>query len=423
MKSLLVNVLFPAWVWTKTPSNKFLCFSYAEGLTIRDSLKCRNLIGSRWYQDRFPLNIDPRNDQKAEFANTKGGYRMCFGTGGGIAGQGGDFLLIDDPLEISLGNSEATRNKVNFTYDNSISMRGNDPKTVKKVIIMQRLHEDDLCGHVLEKDEQWEKLIFPAEYDGVRFTSSIDISDPRTKVGELLWEDRIGETELRKMKSNLGSMGTAGQLQQRPAPLTGSIFKRAWFSNRVANLDIVARYISADTASSISANSAYTSFIVGELTSDYRLFIRFVKRDRYQFPDLISATKGLAQDWKHSLKGIVIESKSSGISALQTLGQASEAWISDILHGYTPTTDKIDRAMKAAIWCQNGSVIFPPPTEGFEWLSEFEDELFNFPNGKYKDQVDSFSQLVLYLEHYLSAGLEYREQGVPTQTLDLGAIL
>lgn len=422
-KSLLVNVFFPAWVWTRRAGAKFLCFSYSENLTIRDSMKCRLLIGSPWYQERFHIQIDPKNDQKAQFNNLNGGYRFCFGMGGSIAGQGGDFLLIDDPLEISKANSQAARETVNFTYDNSISNRGNDPQTVKKVIIMQRLHEEDLCGHVAEKDDPWEQLILPAEYDGIRFVSSIGATDPRTEMGDLLWPARFGAKQLKAMKSTLGERGVAGQLQQRPAPLVGGIFKKEWFNYRVQNVDVVARYISIDTASSISEDAAYTSMIVSELTSDYRLFIRYVHRDKYTFPQLIPAIKDLATVYRANLKGIIIESKSSGISAIQTLAQAAEDWISELLVSMNPTTDKIDRASKAAVWCQNGSILLPPATPDFPWLNEFEDELFIFPGSRYKDQVDSLSQLILYLEHYIANGYECRSQPVQERHISFEAVL
>jgi hypothetical protein len=264
MKSLLCNVFFPAWVWTKTPSAKFLCFSFSEALTLRDSMKCRELIASRWYEERFHIVINKRQDSKENFQNTYGGYRVCFGTGGSITGQGGDYLIIDDPLDATKANSKAERERVNYTYDNSIHMRGNDPKTVKKILIMQRLHDEDLCGHIIERGDPWELLILPAEWEGVeRFHSSIGFTDPRTEVNELLWEAHIGRKELDILKLPLSEIGVAGQFQQRPTPLVGAIFKREWFNIRRASLPCVGRYFSWDTAASIEDTAAYTCGIVG----------------------------------------------------------------------------------------------------------------------------------------------------------------
>jgi predicted phage terminase large subunit-like protein len=413
MKSLLVNVFFPAWVWAKgkdKENKKFLCFSYSSDLTIRDSMKCRALIASQWYQERFHVTINNRNDTKDQFENMVGGYRYCFGTGGSIAGQGGDFLLIDDPLEISKANSKAEREHVNFVYDEAISQRGNDPRTVKQVLIMQRLHEDDLCGHLIAKpDVHWETLILPAEYEGPRFQSSIGFEDPRKEQGDLLWPERFGFDEIIKAKSNLSAIGVAGQLQQRPTPLLGAIFKKEWFATRKESMPCVARYFSWDTAASIEDTAAYTCGIVGELAPDYRLFIRNIWRDRIEFPQLQYAIEGQANKFGgRMLRDIIIENKSSGIQAIQSMKQTSK--YKDSVMPFNPKGDKIARAYEAAKWCEKGMVILPPPNADNEWMMDFEDELFTFPNSKFKDQVDALSQLCDYLSFYLAEGLTARQR-------------
>jgi predicted phage terminase large subunit-like protein len=410
MKSLLVNVFYPAWVWTRNPSRKFLCFSYSSSLTTRDSRKCRDVIGSRWYQERFHVDISPRNDGAEQFENLQGGYRYCFGTGGSIAGQGGDDLLIDDPLEISKANSEAERKRINFTMDNSISMRGNDPKTVHKIMIMQRLHGDDPCGHVIANGEVWEQLVLPAEFEGVdRFHSSIGFVDPRTEPGELLWPERIGREELEKLKIPLSSIGVAGQFQQRPTPLLGAIFKKEWFTNRRESMPCVARYFSWDTAASIEDTAAFTCGICGELTPDYKLFIRNIWRDKIEFPQLQYAVEGQVKKFGgNMLRDIIIENKSSGIQAIQSMKQTSK--LADNVVPFNPKGDKIARAYEAAKWCEKGMVILPPVGPDNDWMFNFEEELFLFPNSKYKDQVDSLSQLCDYLSFYLAEGLAAQQR-------------
>lgn len=414
MKSLVCNVFFPAWVWTKVPFQKFLCFSYSEALTLRDSVKCRDLIGSQWYQERFKVTINPKQDTKDNFQNTMGGYRMCFGTGGSIGGQGGDILIIDDPLEIGQANSKAKRDQVNYVYDNTISMRGNDPKTVKKILIMQRLHDEDLCGHILARGDAWETLVLPAEYEGVeRFHSSIGIKDPRTEEGELLWPEHIGRKELETLKLPLSEIGVAGQLQQRPTPLKGAIFKKEWFVVRKQSMPCVSRYFSWDTANSITNTAAYTCGGVGELTPDYRLFVRDLWRKKIEFPQLQYAIEEQAKKYggKKSvvMRDIIIENKASGVQVIQSMKQISE--FADNVMPYTPKGDKIARAYEAAKWCEKGCVILPPPSEEFPWMFDFEEELFNFPNSAFMDQVDMLSQLCDYLSYYLAEGLAARTSG------------
>ena len=408
MKSLLVNVFFPAWVWANNPHKKFIFTSYGEDLAIRDSVQCRKLITSSWYQSNWQVELRKDQNQKGSFENTNGGYRKSFGFGGGIVGEGGDFICIDDPLKPEDAQSDAIRGTVNSTFNNTISTRLNDPKTGVKILIMQRLHEDDLSGHLLAGKEKWEHLCLPAEYEGIRFNSSINFIDPRKVMGELLWKDRFGIEEIQSMKNTLSELGIAGQLQQRPSTIAGNIFKKEWFKNRVENTDIVARWISADTAQSVKANADPNSIIVGELRSDYRLFIREVSNKRLEFTDLQEEVERLAEKYKYKLEGIIIESKSSGISLQQSIMRTSPEWMRSLIVPYNPTGDKIQRFYQSAVWCEKDCVLLPPPLESYEWLYGFEKELFSVPNTKHDDQADSFSQLITYLELYLDEGLRYR---------------
>jgi predicted phage terminase large subunit-like protein len=344
-----------------------------------------------------------------------GGYRSCFGTGGSIAGQGGDYLIIDDPLEISKANSKAERDHVNYVYDNAIAGRGNDPKTVKKILIMQRLHDEDLCGHIIERGDPWELLILPAEWEGVeRFHSSIGLTDPRTEKDELLWPEHIGRKEIDILKLPLSEIGVAGQFQQRPTPLVGAIFKREWFAVRKQSMPCVGRYFSWDTAASIEDTAAYTCGIVGELTPDYKLYIRDVWRKKIEFPQLQYAIEEQAKKYggvkSAVMKDIIIENKSSGIQVIQSMKQVSQVFAPYVMP-YTPKGDKVARAYEAAKWCEKGCVIFPPPNDDTPWLMDWETEVFNFPNSAFKDQVDAFSQLCDYLSYYLAEGLMARTTG------------
>jgi len=408
MKSLLVNVFFPAWVWSNDPHKKFIFTSYGEDLAIRDSVACRKLITSEWYQSNWNVELRRDQNQKGSFENLQGGYRKSFGFGGGIVGEGGDFICVDDPLKPDDAQSDTIRNGVNATYDNTISTRLNNPKTGVKIIIMQRLHQDDLSGHLLAGKEHYEHLCLPAEYEGVRFQSTIGFVDPRTEMGELLWGERFGKAEIQSMKNTLSELGIAGQLQQRPSTIAGNIFKKEWFLSRVENTDIIGRWISADTSQSIKATADPNAIIVGELRSDYRLFIRDVSNKKLEFTELQAEVERLAEKYKYNLKGIIIESKSSGISLQQSIMRTSPEWMRNLIVPYNPTGDKVQRFYQAAIWCEKDCVYLPPPTETYSWLFDFEKELFTVPNSKHDDQIDSFSQLITYLELYLDEGLRYR---------------
>jgi hypothetical protein len=166
MKSLSVAVFWPCWEWTTRPHRRWIFTSYAEPLSIRDSVKCRRLIQSPWYQrnwgDRFQLTGD--QNEKRRYDNTATGVRIAAGVRGTIIGEGGDVLVGDDPNNVKERESEAAREEVNQWWDEVMSTRGNDPKTVAKVVVQQRSHEYDLSGHLLERGS-WEHLCLPAEYE------------------------------------------------------------------------------------------------------------------------------------------------------------------------------------------------------------------------------------------------------------------
>lgn len=230
MKSLLVSVFWPAWEWLQHPERRWLFSSYGSGLSIRDSIKCRRLIESPSYQtlwgDRYALTSD--QNTKGRFDNDRSGYRIATSVGGAATGEGGDRVVCDYPHNVQEAESDAVRKNTLDWWDMVMSTRLNDPRTSSKVVVMQRIHERDLSGHLLAQGG-YEHLCLPAEYDGRRTVTAIGWEDPRREQGELLWPERFGQAELDALKRSLGSYGAAGQLQQRPAPAGGGMLKTHWF--------------------------------------------------------------------------------------------------------------------------------------------------------------------------------------------------
>jgi hypothetical protein len=260
MKSLLVSVLWPAWEWIQHPERRWLFSSYAASLSIRDSIKCRTLIESPWYQsfwgDRFALSSD--QNTKTRFDNDRSGYRIATSVGGAATGEGGDRIVCDDPHNVQEAESDSIRKTTTDWYDVVMSTRVNDPRTAAKVVVMQRCHQRDLSGHLLAQGG-WDLLCLPAEYEGPTPATSIGFLDPRMNLGELLWPERFGPKEIEALKISLGSYGAAGQLQQRPSPAGGGIFKRHWFrywQPRGANLPPVIVRMPDGTLRSIEAIEA-----------------------------------------------------------------------------------------------------------------------------------------------------------------------
>jgi phage terminase large subunit-like protein len=423
MKSLLVSVFWPTWTWTHSPEVRWLTGSYADPLAVRDALKSRRIIQSDWYQQRFGDVFQMTGDQnmKSRYENDRTGYRLAFGLGGSITGEGGDIIVVDDPLKAQDADSDIIRERINDIYDSTVSTRGNDPKTVRRVIIMQRLHENDLTGHLLDKMKidgahQYEHLCLPTEYEPNRYFSGLGLGDPRKVSGELLWPERFGEKENAAAHADLGLRGYAGQHGQRPAPAGGNIYQVTWWEggrNRYSAREgvVVGRWMSWDTALKDREQADTSALTVWELLDDYRLRLRFASWQRLQFPQLASAIQDEARRWMYDgkLRGIIVEDKVSGISALQTLDQSAPRNIAELLIPFQPgQVSKEGRARQASLWCERGCILLPEPSESVPWLLDFEDQLYKFPAGRVKDTVDSMAQAILFLEHLLAEGWQAR---------------
>jgi hypothetical protein len=239
-KSSLSSVAFPAWTWaqplrshTSGPGVPFLFASYADKLSLRDSVKCRRLIESQWYQERWSSRFQLTTDQntKSRFTNDQGGERLITSISSGVTGEGGNIILIDDPQAANEVASEANIQEVLDWWTQVMPTRRNDQDSSAVVIIQQRLAENDLTGHIQENEsDDWCQLILPGRYEPDRsFTTTIGWKDPRTVAGELLWPERFSEPALKRLEKTMGPFIFAGQIQQRPEPAGGGIIKSAWW--------------------------------------------------------------------------------------------------------------------------------------------------------------------------------------------------
>lgn len=412
MKSLSVAVFWPTWSWIDYPEIQWLFASYAEPLALRDSVKCRRLLYSKWYLDRWgdSFNICGDQNQKAKFENDQGGHRIAIGLGGAATGEGGDIIVVDDPTKAKDSDSEPMLNAAIAFWKGTLSTRGNDPRTVRRVVIMQRLSQRDLTGHILEEvrrgETEFEVLCLPMEYEKTARVTSLGWKDPRKEIGELLWPGRFGQKEVDQIARDLGPRDAPGQLQQRPAPAGGMTFLKAWYATRFKEHKTVSRWLSVDTAMKDSDRNAYSVIETYDMFPDYRIGLSNVWRGKVGFPELLEKIEYQAKRANEGdlLSGVVIEDRVSGTSAVQTLRAAAPDWLSRVIIAFpVGSKGKQYRAQQASVWCQRGCVLLPQPSEDVPWLFAFEDELFNFPGSMYKDQVDAFAQIIIYLEWYLSA--------------------
>ncbi len=393
MKSLAVSVFWPAWTWTWKPELRWLFASYAQSLSVRDSVKCRRVIESPWYQELWGLRLTDDQNTKLRYENDRTGYRLATSVDGAATGEGGDVIVADDPHNVREAHSKAIRESTVEWWRASMSTRLNNPRTGCRVIVMQRVHESDLSGYVLEEGG-WEHLCLPARYEPQRHcVTSIGWEDPRRKEGELLWPEHFGEEQTAELEKRLGSYDSAGQLQQRPAPAAGGILKREWFRfyggpgqpRRPVRFE--EQLLSWDCAFKGEVDS---DFVVGQcwgrVGADRYLLDQV--RGQKDFPATISAVQTMADAWPGA-RAKLVEDKANGPAVIATLKRRVPGLIA-----VTPEGSKESRAHAVAPLAEAGNVWLPDPSIA-PWVEEFLAEVTTFPRAPHDDQVDAMTQALL----------------------------
>ena len=386
MKSTLVSVFWPAWEWgpKDMPHIRFIGASHEQGLATRDTLKMRRLITSEWYQARWPLALTGDQNQKTYYENASTGFRQACAVAS-MTGRRGDRVAWDDPHSAESALSLAHRETALRVFQETLPTRLNNPDSSAIVIVMQRLHEADVSGFILENDLGYEHLCLPMEYEAERCcVTSIGFVDPRTEEGELLFPERFPREVVERDKKVMGAMAVAGQFQQRPAPRAGGLFE--WDKLQVVDaapkMRSIVRYW--DKAGTDGAG-AYTAGVKMGAGTDGLFYILDVVRGQLAAPQRERTIRATAELDGHGV-GIWIEQEpGSG-------GKESAESTIRSLAGYTikaerPSGDKATRAEPLAVQVEAGNVrLLRGP-----WNQAFIDEVKTFPVGKYKDQVDASS--------------------------------
>jgi hypothetical protein len=415
-KSSMVSVCFPAWTWAQSeygplsgPHVQFLFASYAQSLSIRDSIKTRRLIESPYYQNYWGRSMKIVSDQntKVRFDNDKGGYRLATSVDGALTGEGGSIIVVDDPHNANEVESDLVRQGTLDWWDQSMSTRLNDPKTGAYIVIMQRLHESDLTGHVLSKDRgEWTHLCLPMRFEPDRQCITKWFVDDRTE-GELLVEDRFGEAEVASLEAALGPFAAAGQLQQRPRPKGGGIIKRDWWvlwDETVSGAEGLPKTVfppfeyviaSLDTAYTTRQENDYSAMTVWGVWTDRngnrRIMLVHAWQERLEFPKLV--LKVIKESNTFKIDKLLIESKAAGISVAQELRThfARESWGIQLVD--PGRGDKVARAYAIQHLFSEGMIYAPD----FEWAEMVISQTEAFPKAKHDDLVDSMTQALTHL--------------------------
>lgn len=424
--SIASNILCP-WAWAVlSPEIRFLYGSYSVELAIEANIKSRYIIQSDWYQrlwgDKFVLSSEV-NTQK-RFENNLRGFRGVTSVGGGVTGKGANVLLADDPNNVSDMDSEVDRNKTNNWWDRGMSMSLNDPNTGSLGIIQQRLHHDDLTGHLLvDQKSEWVHLCLPMEFESSRrsFSAPLKWQDPRQKDGELLWPNRISAelVEEMKMKLRYSEYLIAGQMQQRPSPEEGGIFKRNWFqlyNQDYPNFKFILQ--SWDTAltgiphsklETLNCSSACTTWGIWEDEHEVnQVMLLSAWKGMVEFPELHMMAKRLAYNFEDTnLKkplnkngpkphSILIEAKANGDSLAQTLRRIG---LNVTRFNPTPFGNKTTRARFVSHHAFAGTIWIPTVDDNSKRLPKFAEMFLEaatlFPDPSSRDLIDTMSQALI----------------------------
>jgi predicted phage terminase large subunit-like protein len=384
MKSLLTGVIWPAWEWGPKgrPGMRFLGTAHKQDLAIRDAMKCRRLIASAWYQERWPIALVSDQNAKSKFENEATGFReaMAFTS---MTGSRGDRIILDDPLSADDANSDAALRAAELTFTEALPTRVNNDKSAI-VVIMQRLNERDTSGIILERGLPYVHLCLPMRFEPSRRCVTPIFTDPRTYDGELLFPERFSAEQVGELETTMGSYASAGQLQQRPTPRGGGIFKSQWLHYWQAEPQLEWRMIYADTAQKTAeANDWSVLECWGRSTTGQAVCLDLV-RGKWEAPELLTHARAF---WlKHKalpgapLRAMKVEDKVSGTGLIQTLRREGIPILP-----VQRNRDKVSRAHDGAPFMESGNVVLP---ESAPWLSDFLGELTAFPFGAHDDQID-----------------------------------
>lgn len=413
MKSLLVQVIWPSWEWgpRNMPHLRYVSASYSESLTIRDNRRARMLIESEIYQtlwgERFHLASD--QNAKVKYENNHKGFRIATSVGGTATGERGDRFIIDDPHNVKTAESEADLEGKAQWFTEVVPSRVNDLEESAFIVIMQRVHERDTSGLILDSGLPYTHLELPMEFESSRRCHTVlippgvarvdpplremrtEFIDPRTVEDELLFPERFGAKGVADLKNTLSAWGgdyaISGQLQQRPAPRGGGMFKRDACGEPVDFAPPQCEWVRGwDIAGSTRKTSPFTAGVKLGRAPDGTYYIGHVVRERMEIERaeqlIVDTTK---DDGYHVKQDLPQDPGSAGKSQKAHLGKALDGYTFSI----TPETgEKSDRAVPVASQWNNGNVRLVKGA----WNEPFLAELASFPRGTFKDQVDALSR-------------------------------
>jgi predicted phage terminase large subunit-like protein len=407
-KSTIAGVMFPAWWWVRDARTRFLCAANTGDLATRDSVACRRLIESDWYQERWGRRYRLTTDQnvKTWYENSRRGFRTATTVGSKVTGKKGHVLILDDPHDAKEVESPTKRQAVIDWWNQSFYNRVINPRDGRRLVIGQRTHVGDLPAEIL-KQGKFVELRIPEEFEAEHCcVTPLGRADHRTEEGEFLRPDRFGPEQKAEALQTLGTVGYAAQHQQRPTPREGVLFKAAWFEKRfhlaadhvivdglVIPFDHCTVFAVMDPAGGESDSANYTAIGVYALAPGNRLLLLRMVRERLPLERIVPRLAEVCAESRCEFAAVEVGFLQGRLArqAEQTPGMCP---VKTVEPG---GKDKLVRALPAVIRAEAGQVLLP---EEAEWLGDFELELFQFTgqNDAHDDQVDTVSYAVQLVE-------------------------
>ncbi len=387
LKSLTTTVAWTSYLLGRAPETKIITASYSSALSIKHAMDVRALVACPWYRQLFPqMQIMPGQNEKYKFATTRYGFRLATSVGGTLTGEGGDVIIVDDPLNPAQATSRHFRNRANHWFDHTLSSRLNDKRHGKMLVVMQRLHEEDLTGHLLGKGG-WEQLCLPAIAESPLTISIGDYVYPM-EAGDLLQPTRESEAILHQLRMDLGSMAFSAQYLQSPVSEQGHMIRKEWLHTGdtiPGTWDSIIQ--SWDTAiKSGHANDYSACVTIG--VHEHQYYVLDVLAFRADYPEL---RRTVLSHYERTMPdAVLIEDKASGQSLLQDLRRDSPMPVIAIL----PKGDKVHRVARITPLLESGRILFPRHAS---WKEDTIAELLAFPHGAHDDRVDALTQAITWL--------------------------
>lgn len=385
MKSLVTSVFWPSWEWGPKgmPELRYVATAHNANLATRDNLKCRRLITSEWYQSLFDVSITGDQNEKTKFENTRTGFRQsCAFTS--MTGVRGDRVILDDPNAVHDGNSVAKLLDAELAFLETLPTRVNNEQSAK-IVIQQRVSESDISGIIKAKELDYVHLCLPMRFEPERRCTTFLFTDPRKTDGELLFPELFSEERVAALEKTLGSHASTGQLQMRPAPRGGNLWKMEWIRFYSVLPQMEFRFITADTANKTKTQNDYTVFQCwGRSVTGQAVLIDQV-RDKWEEPDVLKMArlfwlKHKAKTNCGELRAMYVEDKSSGTSVVQTLRREGIAVLP-----VQRSDDKYTRYADAAPFIESGNMLIP---ESEPWVADYITEISTVPAAAHDDQAD-----------------------------------